>query len=142
MGAESPRRVPASRFEDLEVWQQAHALVLDIYRLSSRFPKSELFGLVSQMRRAAVSVPANIVEGLQRRGVSEKVRFLNIAQGSLQELRYFVLLARDLAYAETPHLEAAVDSVARLLAAYIRGIERRRAREASSPLPSPHSLLR
>jgi four helix bundle protein len=132
MGAGSARRGPAARFEDLEVWRCAHALVLDVYRLTATFPEAELFGLVSQMRRAAVSVPANIVEGFHRRGAAEKIRFLNIAQGSLQELRYFVALARDLDYTHTPDSEKAVESVARLLAAYLRGIERRIARESSS----------
>lgn len=74
---------PAKRFEELKVWQKAHALVLRVYQYSAGFPKSELYGLASQIRRAAVSVPANIAEGFKRRGRPDKVRFLNIAQGSL-----------------------------------------------------------
>lgn len=124
MGEESYRK-PASRFEDLVVWQRAHALVLSIYQLTASFPKSEMFGLVTQMRRAAVSVAANIVEGFQRKSSSEKIRFLNISQGSLQELRYFLILVEDLKFGETLELREDVAKVARLLGAYIRGIERR-----------------
>ncbi len=130
---------PASRFEDLEVWQKAHSLTLSVYQLTADFPKSELFGLVSQMRRAAVSVPANIVEGFHRRGAVEKVRFLNIAQGSLEELRYFVRLAADLNYGETPSLCENIDQTGRLLGGYIRGIERHRAQKSFSQLPAPNS---
>lgn len=124
MGEETNRK-PASRFEDLVVWQRAHALVLAIYQLTASFPKSEMFGLVTQMRRAAVSVAANIVEGFQRRSSSEKIRFLNVSQGSLQELRFFLILAEDLKFGETLELREDVAKVARLLGAYIRGIERR-----------------
>ena len=89
---------PARSFEDLVVWQKSHALVLAIYRVSARFPKSELYGLVSQIRRAAVSVPANIAEGFKKRGKPDKARFMNIAQGSLEEVRYYLILANDLEY--------------------------------------------
>lgn len=128
MGAESPNRRPAARFEDLVVWQKAHALVLDVYALTAAFPKTEMFGLVAQMRRAAVSVPANVVEGFQRRSSAEKLRFFNISQGSLQELRYFLLLAEDLRFAETLKLREDLERVGRLLGAYIRSIEKRLAR--------------
>ena len=83
-------------FQDLEVWQVAHALVLDTYRVSARFPPAERFGLTDQVRRASVSVPANIAEGFARRGKKEKLHFLNIAQGSLSELSYYFILLRDL----------------------------------------------
>ena len=71
------------RFEDLSVWQKAHELALMVYRMTARFPRVEQFGLVSQMRRAAVSVPANIAEGFKKRSRPDKVRFYNISQGSL-----------------------------------------------------------
>ena len=132
----------ASRFEDLVVWQKAHGLALSVYRLTADFPKSEIYGLVSQMRRAAVSVPANIVEGFHRRGSVEKVRFFNIAQGSLEELRYLVRLAADLQYGEEPSLREDIDLTGRLLGGYIRGVERRRSpsfRSPGSQLPSPSS---
>lgn len=77
-----------SCFEQLDVWQAAHALVLEIYRFSRILPSEERFGLVTQMRRAAVSIPANIAEGFKRHSAKEKVRFYNISQGSLEELKY------------------------------------------------------
>jgi four helix bundle protein len=88
----------AKKFEDLAVWQKAHALVLRVYTMTRGFPKEELFGLAAQMRRAAVSVPANIVEGFYRTGWSDKARFMNVAQSSLEELRYYFILSRDLGY--------------------------------------------
>jgi four helix bundle protein len=87
-----------STFEQLEVWQVAHHLVLQVYCLTDGLPPSQRFGLVSQMQRAAVSVPANIAEGFKRHSAAEKIRFYNIAQGSLEELRYFFILCRDLGY--------------------------------------------
>lgn len=89
---------PISRFEDLGVWQKAHQLVLAVYRLTRTYPDAERFGLVSQMRRSAVSVPANIAEGFKKRGTADKLRYYNIAQGSLEELRYYLILSRDLCY--------------------------------------------
>jgi four helix bundle protein len=94
----SMARQPAQRFEDLVFWQLSHALTLRIYRLTKTFPKEELFGLTSQMRRAAISVPANIAEGFSKRGRSDKARFMNTAQASLEEVRYYFILARDLGY--------------------------------------------
>jgi four helix bundle protein len=87
-----------SSFEDLEVWQVAHRLVLEVYRIADRLPPSQKYGLASQMQRAAVSVPANIAEGFKRHSGAEKIRFYNIAQGSLEELRYYFILCRDLGY--------------------------------------------
>ena len=107
-------------FQDLTVWQRAHALVLEVYRLTEAFPRHELFGLTSQLRRAAVSVPANIAEGFKKRGKSDKARFYNIAQGSLEECRYYLILARDLKYALTDNLLVKLDEVSRLLDAYSR----------------------
>jgi four helix bundle protein len=91
----------AKSFEDLVVWRKAHAYVLDIYKITEGFPKSELFGLTSQMRRAAVSIPANIAEGFKKRGPRDKVRVLNIGQGSLEESLYYLILSNDLHYADT-----------------------------------------
>ena len=76
-------RDPAKTFEDLIVWQKAHQFVLAVYRLTRTFPRSENYGLSSQFRRAAVSMAANIAEGFRKRGKADKLRFLNIAQGSL-----------------------------------------------------------
>jgi four helix bundle protein len=112
----------ARRFQDLKVWQKSHQLVLKIYRLTRSFPDHELFGLTSQMRRAAVSIPANIAEGFKRRGKADKVRFYNISQGSLEETRYYLILAKDLLYAETDDLQSEVDEMGRLLDAYMKAI--------------------
>ena len=112
----------ARRFQDLKVWQKSHQLVLKIYRLTRSFPDHELFGLTSQMRRAAVSIPANIAEGFKRRGKADKVRFYNISQGSLEETRYYLILAKDLLYAETEDLQSEVDEMGRLLDAYMKAI--------------------
>jgi four helix bundle protein len=113
----SDRRPPARSFQDLLVWQKAHTLVLAIYQLTAAFPKPETYGLSLQMRRAAVSIPANIAEGFRRRSKPEKARFLNMAEGSLEETRYFLILARDLGYADTAQLTAALEEVSRLLGA-------------------------
>jgi four helix bundle protein len=97
-------RKPAKRFEDLIVWQKAHQWVLAIYRYSEGLPKQEMYGLTSQLRRAAVSVPANIAEGFKKRGNADKIRFMNIAQGSLEECRYYLILTRDLGYGDNEDL--------------------------------------
>ncbi len=86
------------RFTDLKVWQRSHALVLEVYRLTRQFPDEERYGLVSQLRRAAVSVPANIAEASRRRGPRDYARFLNQAESSLAETEYLLILCRDLGY--------------------------------------------
>jgi four helix bundle protein len=111
---------PAEKFQDLIVWQRSHALVLSVYRLTKTLPKEELFGLVSQMRRAAVSIPANIAEGFKKRGRPDKARFMNTAQSSLEELRYYFILCTDLNYLKTETCSAEMEEVARLLGAYAR----------------------
>ena len=87
-------------FRGLAVWKNAHLLVLDIYRVTEGVPKQELFGLTSQIRRAAASIPTNIAEGCGRDGDAELGRFLNIAMGSTSEVEYLIQLARDLNYIE------------------------------------------
>ena len=104
------------------VWQKAHTWVLDIYGLTGRFPKYELYGLTSQLRRAAVSIPANIVEGFRKKGNADKLRFYNISQGSAEECRYYLILAHDLGYADTRLQMSKLDEVCRMLDAYIRAI--------------------
>ncbi|MGO8814856.1 MAG: four helix bundle protein [Terriglobia bacterium] len=111
------------RFEQLEVWQVAHHLVLDVYKVTQELPKDQRFGLVSQMQRAGVSVPANIAEGFKRRGPADKVRFYNIAQGSLEELRYYFILCRDLGYkVEFELLADQTERVGRMLTGLIRSV--------------------
>ena len=97
-------RDPARTCEDLIVRQKTHQFVLAVYGLSRTFPRSENYGLSSQFRRAAVSIAANIAEGFRKRGKADKLRFLNIAQGSLEESRYYLILARDLDYGDVSEL--------------------------------------
>jgi four helix bundle protein len=101
---------------------KAHGLVLEVYALTATFPKSETYGLSLQMRRAAVSIPANIAEGFRRRGKADKARFLNIAEGSVEECRYFLILVKDLGYRDTLAISAALEEVSRLLGAYTAAI--------------------
>ena len=91
---------PARKFRDLIVWRKAHEFVLSVYRYTRKFPKEEIYGLTSQFRRAAVSIPANIAEGFKKRSRSDKARFMNISQGSLEECRYYLILAQDLEYGD------------------------------------------
>ena len=115
---ESKRLAPAKSFEQLIVWQKAHQFVLGVYRLTENFPRTEIYGLTSQLRRAAVSIPANIAEGFKKRGRADKVRFLNIAQGSLEECRYYLILAKDLNYGDASKLQPQLEETSKLLEAY------------------------
>ena len=116
----------AKTFRELVVWQKAHQFVLVTYSLTATFPRSEIYCLTSQMRRAAISVPANIAEGFKKFGAGDKVRFLNIAQASLEECRYYLILTQDLGYGATTGTELLLEEVARLLAAYAKAIESNR----------------
>ena len=111
-------RLPAKSFEQLIVWQKAHQFVLDAYQFTERFPRKEIFGLTAQFRRAAISIPANIAEGFKKRGRADKVRFLNIAQGSLEECRYFLILAKDLRYGDISRLQPQLEEASKLLESY------------------------
>ena len=114
-------------FRDLIVWQEAHKFVLMIYQATRQFPSDERFGLTSQMRRAAVSVPANIVEGYKRRGIGDKIRFYNISEASLEEVRYYLILSAELRYImDINKLEQQAASVARLLNGLTKSTERRK----------------
>jgi four helix bundle protein len=117
-----PPRPAARSFRDLWVWRKAHEFVLAVYTLTASFPKQETYGLALQMRRAAVSVPANIAEGFRRRGKVDKARFMNLAEGSLEECRYYLILAQDLGYGNTSNLASAAEEVSRLLGAYAPAI--------------------
>jgi four helix bundle protein len=116
------QRLPAQNFQDLIVWQKAHQFVLGVYRVSKNFPREEIYGLTSQFRRAAISIPANIAEGFKKRGRADKVRFMNIAQGSLEECRYYLILANDLDYADSPQLFGQLEEVSKLLGSYSAAI--------------------
>ncbi len=115
-------RGAARSFQDLQVWQKAHQLVLDVYQLSRGFPSHEIYGLTAQLRRAAVSIPANIAEGFRKRGKADKARFLNIAQGSLEEVRYYLLLTKDLSYAVVTEQLTLAEEVSKMLDAYCKAI--------------------
>src|SRR5947209_19640476 len=91
-------------FRDVLVWQKAHAFVLTVYRATDSFPKQEMYGLSSQLRRSAASIPANFMEGFRKRGVPDKLRYYNIAQASADECLYHLILAHDLKFADTSDL--------------------------------------
>jgi four helix bundle protein len=119
--------IKAQRFEQLEVWQHAHRLVLEVYRITSHMPSDRRFGLCSQMQRAGVSTPANIAEGFKRRGKADKIRFYNIAEASLDELRYYFILCRDLGYTlDYESVARDADRIARMLAGLIKSVDTRR----------------
>ena len=108
----------AKTFKDLIVWQRAHEFVLTVYRLTKDFPNEEMYGLTQQFRRAAVSIAANIAEGFKKRTKADKARFMNIAQGSLEECRYYLILTNDLGYGETRRSTDGIEEVSKLLEAY------------------------
>ena len=113
-------------FKDLQVWSKAHALTIGVYKATRGFPREELFGLTSQMRRAASSIGANIAEGSGRRSDGELTRFLHIARGSAAELEHHLLLARDLdLLSEITHVVLArqTDEVQRMLTSLIQQVQ-------------------
>ena len=112
----------AVRFQDLLVWQKAHQLVLAIYRLSTSFPGHEIYCLTSQMRRAAISIAANIAEGFSKRGKADKLRFYNISQGSIEESRYYLILSHDLGYGDIKESKQLLEETSKLLDAYSKSL--------------------
>jgi len=117
-----PSRSAARSFRDLLVWRKAHEFVMAVYAFTAGLPRQETYGVALQMRRAAVSVPANIAEGFRRRGKADKARYMNIAEGSLEESRYYLILAQDLGYGDTAKLASALEEISRLLSAYAAAI--------------------
>ena len=116
-------------FKEVFAWQKAHAFVLMVYKVCPMFPKHELFGLCSQFQRAAVSIPANIAEGYRRNGINDKLHFLNMAQGSLEECRYYILLAYDLKYINEEtynNMNVSIEDASKLLNGYYIGIDERK----------------
>lgn len=105
-------------FQSLIVWQKAHEFVLLVYKNTATFPKEELFGLTSQFRRAAVSIPANIAEGYRRKSKLEKYRFFNISQASIEECRYYLILSHDLGYSSNLIALNLLDEVSKMLNTY------------------------
>ena len=113
---------PAKTFQDLIVWQKAHQFVLSVYEITKDFPKDEIYGLTSQFRRAAVSIPANIAEGFKKTSKPDKHRFMNIAQASLEECRYYLILSKDLGYVDARDSMKSLGEVSKLLGAYAKSI--------------------
>lgn len=112
-----------TNFQQLEVWQQSHQLVLAVYQVTKTFPADEKYGLVSQMRRAAVSIPANIAEGFKRRGQADKIRFYNTSETSLEELKYYFILSKDLEYLiDNAPLLAQAETISRMLYRLIQSV--------------------
>jgi four helix bundle protein len=129
-------------FEDPTVWREAHDLTLDIYKLTTRFPGAEKYGIVSQLRRSSSAVPANIAEGFGRATTRELLRCLQIARGELEETRYFGLLSRDLGYVTAQDYESVgehCNSVGRLINALGSSLKRRLGSVQESPITNHKS---
>ena len=107
---------------------KAHQFVLATYSLTAGFPKREIYCFTSQMRRAAISIPANIAEGFKKRGVPDKNRFFNTSQGSLEECKYYLILGDDLGYGDCTALEPVLEEVSRLLGGYAKAAARNQSR--------------
>jgi len=110
-------------FKELKVWEKAHLLTLTVYKATAAFPRDELYGLTSQIRRSCASIPANIAEGCGRSGEPELARFFHIAMGSASELEYHLLLARDLGFLQNSayeQLAREVTEVKRMLTSFIQ----------------------
>jgi four helix bundle protein len=115
-------------FKEIYAWQKTHSFVKMVYKECASFPNYERFGLCSQFQRAAVSIPANIAEGYRKDGMADKLRFLNIAQGSLEECRYYILLSYELSYINNNSynmLNASIEETSKLLNAYYKDIKER-----------------
>jgi four helix bundle protein len=115
-------RIAAKKFEDLIVWQKSHQFVLNVYHYTEGFPNKEIYGLAAQFRKAAISVAANIAEGFKKRGKLDKMRFLNIAHGSLEECRYYLILAKDLNYGDNKNIVLKAEEVSKLIESYSKAI--------------------
>ena len=116
------------RFTELRIWQRSHALALDVYRITATFPEAERFGIISQVRRAAVSIASNIAEGAKRQSRREYVRFMNVAEGSLAETESLLRLSHDLGFADDAVVGELVresEKLARMLHGCRQAVERR-----------------
>jgi four helix bundle protein len=125
-------------WKELEVWKKAHSMVLDAYKLTGSFPDVEKFRLTAQLCRAVASVPANIVEGNARQSTKEYIQFLYVARGSLEEARYFALLAKELGYlkhVEYEEFESKSELVSRLLNGLMRSLKKKIVRQKVSFTP-------
>ncbi len=114
-----------NQFQNIVAWQKAHEFVLLVYKETKSFPDYEKFGLCSQFQRAAVSIPANIAEGYKKLNRPDKLRFYNIAQGSLEECRYYIILSHDLGYIDETtfnNLTSSAEETSKLLTSYCKGL--------------------
>ncbi|MBO5467402.1 MAG: four helix bundle protein [Prevotella sp.] len=112
-------------FQSIGAWQKAHEFVLLVYKVTKSFPAYERYGLCSQFQRAAISIPANIAEGYKKLSRADKLRFYNIAQGSLEECRYYIILCKDLGYIDEEGynlLTISIEETSKLLNAYCKGV--------------------
>lgn len=112
-------------FQNILAWQKAYDFVLDVYKYTKSFPESEKYGLISQFQRAAVSIIANIAEGYKKMGKADKLRFMNISQGSLEECRCYVILSRDLGYIDNEVyniLYSKIEEASKLLNGYCKAM--------------------
>jgi four helix bundle protein len=131
-------------FQDLTVWQEAHKLTLEVYKMTGKFPASEKYGIVSQLRRCGSSVPANIAEGFGRATTRELLRCLQISRRELEETRYFILLSRDLGYVAPKDCEdigQRCDSIGRLINALGSSLKQRLTSGRVTPVTSHQSLV-
>ena len=113
-------------FKNIEIWKRSHKLTIEIYKATQKFPKEEIFGLTSQIRRAVSSIPANIAEGCGRRTNAELANFLNIASGSASEVEYEILLAKEVGYITAEQCDAwtqEISEIRSMLAAYMRKLK-------------------
>jgi len=109
-------------FRQLLVWQKAHEFVLAVYKYTNSFPKTGLYALTSQLKRAAVSIAANIVEGYKKRGKADKARLMNIAQGSIEECQYYLVLSNDPGYGKNDQLVILLNEIGKMLESSISKI--------------------
>lgn len=116
-----------NNFYDLKTWQEGHSLILKIYKISQFWPKEEIYGITSQIRRAAISINANIAEGYSRYHFKDKIRFYYQSRGSISEVQNFLILAKDLGYIsenQSKELDLKANDVKCLLNGMIRSIEK------------------
>ena len=109
-------------FQQLLAWQKAHGFVLGVYKYTHFFPKPELYALTSQFKRAAISIAPNIAEGYKKKGKADKARLMNIAQGSIEECQYYLILANDFGYGESSYLVNILNEIGKMLESYISKI--------------------
>ena len=117
--------MPTYNFENIIAWKKAHYFRLLVYSITRSFPNEERFGLTSQFRRAAVSISANIAEGYKKISKADKLRFLNISEGSIEECRDYIILSKDLEYINSEQfiqLHDSLEEASKLLTAYCKGI--------------------